>query len=262
MVTATTTPRRPAAIALGVRDIQKSYQLSGGRRVTALAGVNLEIASGEVACIVGASGSGKSTLLRIIAGLELADRGSISAGGERVEGPGPERGLLFQESRLLPWLTVAQNVAFGIAELPKAEREQTVDALIALVGLRGFEQAHPHQLSGGMAQRVALARALAPRPLVLLLDEPFGALDALTRIRMQEELLRVWRTRQTTLVLVTHDVEEAIFLGDRVVVMSERPGRIRRVFDVPLERPRDRTDPEFLSLRRCVLDELLAGADA
>jgi sulfonate transport system ATP-binding protein len=262
MLTGAANVSRNPEVALGVRDIQKSYLLSGGRRVTALSGVSLEIASGEVVCIVGASGSGKSTLLRIIAGLEIADHGSVSAGGERVEGPGPERGLLFQESRLLPWLTVAQNVAFGISELPNAEREQRVDALIALVGLRGFEHAHPHQLSGGMAQRVALARALAPRPLVLLLDEPFGALDALTRMRMQEELLRVWRTQRTTLVLVTHDVEEAIFLGDRVVVMSERPGRIRRVFAVTFERPRDRTDPEFLALRRDVLAELLAGTEA
>ena len=260
MVTMAVTPA-PSAIAVGVRDIQKSYTLAGGRQVTALAGIDLDIASGEVVCIVGASGSGKSTLLRIIAGLEVADRGSVSAGGERVEGPGPERGLLFQESRLLPWLTVAENVAFGIPELPRAERESRVDALIALVGLRGFEHAHPHQLSGGMAQRVALARALAPRPLVLALDEPFGALDALTRMRMQEELLRVWRAQRTTLILVTHDVEEALFLADRVVVMSERPGRIRRVFDVALERPRDRTEPAFLTLRRDVLAELFAGAD-
>lgn len=176
--------------------------------------------------------------------------------GKAPNGPEPERGLVFQEHRLFPWLTVEQDVAFGVALLEPAERARTVAEHIALVGLTGFERAYPHQLSGGMAQRVSLARALAPRPRVLLLDEPFAALDALTKMRLQEELLRIWQVEKTTLLLVTHDVEEAVYLGDRVVVMSARPGTIRRVVPVEIERPRDRTSPEFAALRRSLLAEL------
>jgi sulfonate transport system ATP-binding protein len=226
--------------------------------VEALAGIDLEIESGEIVSIVGASGCGKSTLLRIIAGLEAPERGLVSVGGDIVRTTSPERGLVFQESRLLPWMTVEQNVCFGIAELPHANRQAIVAEWIARVGLVGFEHAYPHELSGGMAQRVSIARALAPGPAVLLLDEPFGALDALTRLRMQEELSNLWHAERTTLVLVTHDVEEALFLGHRVVVMSERPGRIRCVIDVELDRPRDRTSPEFLALRRGLLDEFFS----
>ena len=240
-----------------IRDLHKRYALGGGSTLAALAGVDLDIARGEVVSIVGGSGCGKSTLLRVIAGLERPEHGSVSVGGRVIDGPGADRGLVFQESRLLPWLTVAENVAFGLAERPRAERERLVHELLERVGLRGFEHAHPHQLSGGMAQRVAIARALAPGPLVLLMDEPFGALDALTRLRMQEELMNIWSVEKTTLALVTHDVEEAIYLGDRVVLMSQRPGRIARVFDVSLGRPRDRTSPAFAALRRSVLGELL-----
>jgi sulfonate transport system ATP-binding protein len=239
-----------------VRGLDKDYSLAAGRRVTALAGIDLEVQSGEIVTIVGASGSGKSTLLRIIAGLTPADRGSVRVGNALVTGPGLDRGLVFQESRLFPWMTVERNVAFGVADRPRGEREQIVGELVELVGLGGFEAAYPHQLSGGMAQRVAIARALAPRPAVLLLDEPFGALDALTKFRMQDELSSIWRAQRTTLVLVTHDVEEAVYLGHRVVVLSARPGRIQRVFDVALERPRDRSSPAFADLRRRVLAEL------
>ena len=241
---------KPAAVQL--HDVDKSFALAG-RSVAVLRGVELRVESGELVTVVGASGSGKSTLLRIVAGLEQADRGSVQVGGAVPSGPGRERGLVFQEPRLFPWLTVRENVAFGVAQLAPAEREQTVREHIARVGLSGFESAYPHQLSGGMAQRVALARALAPRPCVLLLDEPFGALDALTKVRMQEELLRIWQAERTTLLLVTHDVEEAVFLGDRIVVLSERPGAIRAVLPVPLGRPRDRTSAEFAALRRQVL---------
>ena len=243
----------PAALQL--REVDKSFALAG-RSVPVLRGVELRVQSGELVTVVGASGSGKSTLLRIVAGLEQADRGSVQVGGQVPSRPGRERGLVFQEPRLFPWLTVLENVAFGVAELAPAEREETVREHIERVGLSGFESASPHQLSGGMAQRVALARALAPRPRVLLLDEPFGALDALTKARMQEELLRIWQAERTTLLLVTHDVEEAVFLGDRIVVLSERPGAIRRVLSVPLDRPRDRTSAEFAALRRQVLAEL------
>jgi sulfonate transport system ATP-binding protein len=248
-------PSRRAATSVALRDIHKGFRLAKGSSVQALAGIDLEIERSEIVTIVGASGSGKSTLLRIIAGLESPDRGSVHVAGELVEGPAPERGLIFQESRLLPWMNVEQNVAFGISELPRAEREAIVARWIARVGLVGFEHAYPHELSGGMAQRVSIARALAPGPAVLLLDEPFGALDALTRLRMQDELSNLWRDERTTLVLVTHDVEEALFLGHRVVVMSERPGRIRSVLRVDLERPRDRTSEAFLALRRSLLDE-------
>jgi sulfonate transport system ATP-binding protein len=249
-----TVERLPSSLT--VRGIEKSYRLQG-RSVAALAGIDLRVEGGEIVTIVGASGCGKSTLLRMIAGLESGDRGSIHVAGQVVDGPSLDRGLVFQEHRLFPWMTVEENVGFGVAGLPAAERRRTVEHHIALVGLSGFERAYPHQLSGGMAQRVAIARALAPRPRVLLLDEPFGALDALTRIRMQEELLRIWQAERTTTLLVTHDVEEAVFLGSRIAVMTDRPGTIRRVVPVDLRRPRDRTSAAFAALRRTVLDDFL-----
>jgi sulfonate transport system ATP-binding protein len=246
-----------ASASLLLSGVAKSFSLSDGTLVPALADIDLCIESGEIVAIVGQSGSGKSTLLRLIAGLERRDQGSIQVAGRPVAGPGLDCGVVFQEHRLFPWMTVAENVAFGVHALPRTERERSVTEHISLVGLAGFEGAYPDQLSGGMAQRVAIARALAPRPRVLLLDEPFGALDALTKARMHDELLRIWSIERTTLVLVTHDVEEAIYLGSRIVVLSERPGTIRRVFQVDLARPRDRTDVRFAALRRDVLGELL-----
>jgi sulfonate transport system ATP-binding protein len=226
--------------------------------VVALARVDLALAPGEIVAVVGTSGCGKSTLLRIAAGLESEHDGAVEVDGSAVtgQGPGLERGLLFQEHRLMPWLTVEQNVAFGVRALPSPERDRTVAEHIALVGLRGFEHAYPHQLSGGMAQRAALARALAPRPRVLLLDEPFAALDALTKQQMQEEILRIQARERTTLLLVTHDIEEAVFLAGRVVVMSGRPGAVRQLISIDLARPRDRTSPEFAALRREVYGAL------
>jgi ABC-type nitrate/sulfonate/bicarbonate transport system ATPase subunit len=247
-----------APAALTLRGVEKAYPLGGERSLAVLQGIDLDVASGEIVVIVGGSGCGKSTLLRIIAGLEPRDRGSIAVGDRAVSGPGKDCGMVFQEHRLFPWLTVEQNVAFGVPDLLPDERRRTVAEHIALVGLTGFEKAYPQQLSGGMSQRAALARALAPRPRVLLLDEPFGALDALTKLRMQAELLRIWRAEQSTFLLVTHDVEEAIYLGSRIVVLSGRPGRVQHVIDVTLERPRERTSPEFSALRRSVLSELLA----
>ncbi len=248
--------------AIRIEKLRKTYGgHAGAGSVTALEDVTLEVASGEVVVVVGASGCGKSTLLRIIAGLELDHEGAVEVGGVPVRGPGLDRGFVFQEHRLLPWLTVEKNVAFGVADLPAEERRRTVAEHVALVGLRGFERAYPHQLSGGMAQRVAIARALAPRPGVLLLDEPFGALDAFTRIQMQEELCRIWETERTTLVLVTHDIDEAIYLGDRVVVLGSRPGTVRRVLDVALPRPRDRTTANFASLRKTIYREFFQGED-
>ena len=183
-------------------------------------------------------------------------------GQTRVVGPGLDRGLVFQEHRLLPWLTVHENVGFGITALPADERIARIRQYIELVGLRGFEQSYPHQLSGGMAQRVAIARALVSHPQLLLLDEPFGALDALTRIRMQQELLRIWETQRMTMVLVTHDIDEAIYLADRIVIMSPRPGTIKRVVRVDLPRPRDRTGYLATELRKSIYREFFTKEEA
>jgi sulfonate transport system ATP-binding protein len=239
-----------------LRRLSKTYPgPAGGGDLVALRDVDLEVAPGEVLAVVGASGCGKSTLLRVIAGLERQHGGSVEVAGVPVTGPGTDRGVVFQEHRLLPWLTVEENVAFAVPHLEAEARRRTVAEHVSLVGLAGFERSYPSQLSGGMAQRVAIARALAPRPGVLLLDEPFGALDAFTRMQMQEEVLRIWEAERTTLVLVTHDIDEAVFLGDRVVVMSSRPGTVRRIFPVDLARPRDRTSWEFAALRKAIHQE-------
>jgi ABC-type nitrate/sulfonate/bicarbonate transport system ATPase subunit len=222
--------------------------------------VDLSVAPGEFLTIVGASGCGKSTLLRLIAGLDTDFQGDIVLDGKRVTEPSLDRGLVFQEPRLFPWLTVAQNVSLGLlnAGLSKAARDRAVSEHIALVGLTGFQHAYPHQLSGGMAQRAAIARGLVNRPGVLLLDEPFGALDALTRARLQDELQRIWAAEGITMLLVTHDVEEAVYLGDRVVVMAPRPGRIAATVDVQQPRPRDRTSLAQARVRDHVMAALVA----
>jgi sulfonate transport system ATP-binding protein len=207
--------------------------------------------------VLGASGCGKSTLLRLIAGLDAGYSGAIMMRGERVGDTSLECGIVFQDHRLFPWLTAEQNILAALRNAPLSSREkrEAVAEHIALVGLTGFERAYPHQLSGGMAQRVAIARGLVNRPRVLLLDEPFGALDALTRSRLQNELLRIWERERITMILVTHDVDEAIYLGDRVVTMAPRPGRIRRIVDVALSRPRERADPRFVRLREEILSD-------
>jgi sulfonate transport system ATP-binding protein len=242
---------------LRIGHVSKTFRVDG-RSFEALDDIDLTVEAGEFVTIVGASGCGKSTLLRIIAGLERAFRGDVLHGGRLVSGPALERGIVFQEPRLFPWLTVEQNVALGLENAPldaAAKRRLTAEH-IALVGLCGFEKAYPRQLSGGMAQRAAIARSLVNRPGLLLLDEPFGALDALTRARLQTELQRIWEHERLTAILVTHDVDEAVLLGDRVVVMAPRPGRIAQVFAVELPRPRDRKDNVLLSLRNAVLDAL------
>jgi len=242
--------------AIRLRGLGKAYPAAGrGAGLVALRDIDLTVAAGEVLAVVGASGCGKSTLLRVIAGLEREHEGAVEVSGLPVTGPGPDRGIVFQEHRLLPWLTVEQNVAFAVRHLEQEARGRAVAEHVALVGLRGFETSFPSQLSGGMAQRVAIARALAPRPGVLLLDEPFGALDAFTRMQMQEEVLRIWEAERTTMLLVTHDIDEAVFLGDRVVVMGNRPGTVRRVFAVDLPRPRDRTGWAFASIRKAIYQE-------
>ncbi|HWP96082.1 MAG TPA: ABC transporter ATP-binding protein [Syntrophomonadaceae bacterium] len=241
---------------LRIEDLSKSYELDQGI-CEVLNNISFSVQSGEFISIVGSSGCGKSTLLRLIAGLERDYQGSIVLGGKVIQGPGLDRGMVFQEHRLFPWLNVEENIGFGL-KVQVDDRDKFVQYHIDLVGLQGFEKALPGQLSGGMAQRVAIARALINRPRVLLLDEPFGALDALTRIQMQMEILRIWEAERTTMILVTHDIDEAVFLGDRVIIMSNRPAHLKKVLDVPLPRPRDRSNIEFIRLRKAIYLEFFA----
>ena len=233
-----------------IRDLSKSYPLNG-RQLSVLRRLSFEIRSGECLAVVGASGSGKTTLLRILAGLEAADAGVVTIGDKPLSGVGAERAVIFQEPRLLPWQTVLGNVAFGleVRGTPRAQAEARARDTIRLVGLDDFSEAYPRQLSGGMAQRIGIARALTVQPEILLLDEPFGALDAMTKITMQEELARIWREENVTMVLVTHDLEEAVFLADRVLILPKDKERGARILDVDLPRPRERGDPRFVRLR-------------
>ncbi|GAA2189508.1 ABC transporter ATP-binding protein [Leucobacter alluvii] len=234
--------------------------------VTALEGVDLEVGTNEFVSIVGASGCGKSTLLSLIAGLEEPTSGTLEVDGAPITGPGRDRGVVFQHATLMPWLTVQQNVEFalrGERGLSRADRADRARDFLGLVGLDGFERARPVELSGGMQQRVALARSLSYGPEILLMDEPFGALDALTRRTMQELLLEVWERHRITVLLVTHDIGEAVVTSDRVIVMSPRPGRVQQIVDVPIERPRtlasERT-VEFQDLQDRILG-LIHGAE-
>ena len=247
--------RQPPAIH--VDRVSKTFHVAG-QPVEALRDVSLSVAPGEFVAVVGASGSGKSTLLRLILGLDADYEGEIRLDGVPVRKPGLDRGVVFQDHRLLPWLTVEGNVAAALRRsgLPTREKRRLVAEHLALVGLSNFAGAWPAQLSGGMSQRVAIARALVNRPRFLLLDEPLGALDALTRLRLQEELARIVRHEATTAVLVTHDVDEAVFLSHRVVVLQPHPGRVAHVVKVELGEHRDRSAPEFLQLRDDVLETL------
>ncbi|MDN6860839.1 ABC transporter ATP-binding protein [Pseudomonas sp. CAN2814] len=244
------------------RQVAKSFPVDG-RELQAIERFDLEIADGEFIAIVGASGCGKSTLLRLLVGLDREFQGEIRIDGAPIDGIGGERGIVFQEHRLFPWLSVEQNVALGLVNEPLSEagKAARVADYLQLVGLTAFARAYPHQLSGGMAQRVAIARGLVASPRILLLDEPFGALDALTRQQLQEELLRIRQRERITTVLVTHDVEEALFLADRVVVMAPRPGRIKRIVTVPLAHPRERGGYDFLRQREALLHELTGEGD-
>lgn len=230
----------------------------------ALDNVSLSIAPGELVSLVGPSGCGKSTLLRLIAGLDSPDSGELWVSNEPITAPSAERGLVFQDPNLFPWLTVRHNIEAGlVARGVLHEKRHEVDEFMRLVGLEIFAKAYPHHLSGGMAQRVALARALINHPKVLLLDEPLGALDAFTRMKMQDEVLRLWEARGTTMLLVTHDIDEAIYMSDRIVIMTPRPGRIERTIEIDLERPRQRNSAEFLRLRGDILELLhFAGGSA
>ena len=227
--------------------------------VVAFAGISLTVSEGELLCLLGRSGCGKSTLLHIIAGLEELSAGSLTVDGRPVDGPSHRRGLVFQQYALFPWLDVYRNVRFGLEArstgMDGRVKDRAVRDLLALVGLEGFEGARPHELSGGMAQRVAIARALVNEPEILLLDEPFNALDAFTRMTMQDELVRIVKQRGMTAIFVTHDIDEALYLGDRVAILTPRPGRIREIVPVPIARPRDRNDPTLLRLRDHVYRE-------
>jgi ABC-type nitrate/sulfonate/bicarbonate transport system ATPase subunit len=238
-----------------VRGLRKLFvDIARQEEIVALDGIDLEIGDDEFLTVLGPSGCGKTTLLNIVASFESATSGEVRLDGEAVRKPGPDRGVVFQEYALFPWLTVVQNIEFGLRErgMPKSERRERVRRQIASVGLSGFEQRYPQELSGGMRQRVAFARVLVNDPKILLMDEPFAALDAQTRTMMQRELLSMWSAERRTAIFITHNIEEAILLGDRVVVMTARPGRIKEIVAIDLARPRDVTSAEFNDIRRRV----------
>jgi NitT/TauT family transport system ATP-binding protein len=234
--------------------VEKTFQTRQSA-VQALHDINLTLDDGEFVSVVGASGCGKSTLLRIVAGLETASAGQLTLDNEPLHGPDHDRGMVFQQYTLYPWLSAMENVEFGLRHLPKRQRTDVARRFLDVVGLSDFARSYPLQLSGGMQQRVAIARALALRPSILLMDEPFGALDAQTRSLMQELLLSIWERDRLSVLFVTHDIDEAIFLSDRICVMSTKPGRVRELIEVPLPRPRDfsqQMGSDFLELKRYV----------
>lgn len=239
---------------LSIKKLNKSFQRDQNN-LTVLDGIHLDIEQGEFISIVGSSGCGKSTLLRLIAGLDSDYQGEILLNKIPIQGTDLKRGLIFQEHRLLPWLTVSENIHLALEEtgLSRSEKNARVNEHIEIVGLTGFENAYPHELSGGMAQRVAIARGLVNKPDILLLDEPFGALDAMTRSHLQAELQRIWQHEKITMILVTHDIEEAVYLGDRVIVMSARPGKIKEIIPIPLAHPRHKDSESLFNFRNQAL---------
>ncbi|RHS82033.1 ABC transporter ATP-binding protein [Butyricicoccus sp. AM42-5AC] len=239
--------------SISISGVSKHFINPTGERITALDNVSLEIPSGSFVSLIGPSGCGKSTLLRLISGLIPMDEGELTLDGVPVTAPGADRGFMFQEHTLFPWLSIYDNIAFGLRArgIYKQEKDR-VDEFIEMVGLKGFEHSYPHQLSGGMCQRASLARALVGRPKVLLLDEPLGALDAFTRMNMQDEILRIWKETGMTALMITHDVDEAVYLSDKVVVMTPRPGRITGTLDIRLSRPRAPAQSGRRSVRRTV----------
>jgi NitT/TauT family transport system ATP-binding protein len=252
-VNAGTAPTEKEPPRIRIRAVSKHFfDIARSQETVALRNIDLEVGRAEFLTIIGQSGCGKSTLLNLIAGFEQVSAGSIEVDGKPITRPGPDRGVVFQEYALFPWLTVYENVAFGLREqrVPTPERDARVREQIEVVGLLGFESRYPHELSGGMRQRVAIARVLVTDPKSLLMDEPFAALDAQTRSLMQQELLAVWQRNQRSVIFITHNIEEAIFLGDRTVVMTPRPGRIRAIVPIDLPRPREVTSPEFNEYRR------------
>lgn len=240
-------------VILSINHLKKDFVIKGST-VEVLKDVNLDIKHGEFISLIGLSGCGKSTVLKLITNLEDPTSGEILIDGEPVKGPSEKVSMIFQEPRLFPWLNVEENIEFTISKnIPKKQRKEIAEKHIELVGLKGFEKAVPSQLSGGMQQRVSIARGLATNPEILLLDEPFGALDAFTRINMQEEILKIWEKEKTTMIMVTHDIDEAIYLSDRIVVLSANPGVIKDDISITLPRPRDRSSIDFMNIRRKVM---------
>ena len=242
---------------LEIKGVNKQF-FADGKEMEALHDINLSIRENEFVCFIGPSGCGKTTLLRIVAGLEDPTSGTVTLDGDPIRGPSPERGMVFQEYSLFPWRTVLDNIVFGLElkGVPVNERKRLGRQYLKMVGLESFETRYPHELSGGMKQRVAIARALVNNPKALLMDEPFGALDAQTRNIMQSELLRIWEEEKKTVIFVTHSVDEAIYLADTIVIMSARPGRIKDVIPIPLTRPRSRTSTEVNQIRDRILCDL------
>jgi ABC-type nitrate/sulfonate/bicarbonate transport system ATPase subunit len=240
---------------VSLRNVSRSFETDGAP-IDVLSSVSLDVADGEFVCILGPSGCGKSTLLNIVGGFLKASTGSVLIDGLDVAGPDPRRIFVFQERGVFPWLTVNGNVAFGLFALGEKERAARVAHYVKLVGLAGFENAYPQELSGGMKQRLEVARALAVNPDVLFLDEPFGALDSITRLVMRSELLRIRRVEKKTILFVTHDIDESVQLADRVVVMSTRPATIRRIVDIDMPHPRDLSSPRYIELRDLLLGEI------
>ena len=243
-----------------VRRLSKRFR-RGREEMLVLDAIDLEIARGEFVCILGPSGCGKSTLLNLLGGFEEADAGTILIDGEKVTRPDPRRIFVFQDYGIFPWATVRENIALGLLRRPAKEREEIVARYVELIGLQGFEDSYPGELSGGMKQRVAVARALAVSPEIVFMDEPLGALDSLTRLSMRRELLRIWQRERMTIALVTHDVDESLQLADRVVVMTSRPGRIAGIVPVALPHPRDPGSPAYNALKRQLFELLGVRAD-
>ncbi|KYC54004.1 MAG: Trehalose/maltose import ATP-binding protein MalK [Candidatus Methanofastidiosum methylothiophilum] len=247
-------------VKVEVKNIFKSYISSDdGKPLPVVEDVSFKVYEGEFLCIVGSSGCGKTTILRLIAGLQDADSGEILLDGNKIKSTSSKRGMVFQEFALFPWRTVQKNVEFGLEYkgMTPEERNELSKKFVSMVGLSGYENSYPHQLSGGMKQRVAIARALVNDPDVLLMDEPFGALDAQTRNILQDELLRIWAETKKTIIFITHNVDEAVYLGDRVLVLTKRPAKIKKEFNINLSRRRKRTNIEFVMLRKEILDELM-----
>jgi ABC-type nitrate/sulfonate/bicarbonate transport system ATPase subunit len=252
---------------LSIQGVSRTFVSPKGQVTQALLPVDFDVEENDFVTILGPSGCGKSTMLRIVAGLDHPTSGRVLLGGRPVEGPGADRGMVFQSYTLFPWLTIEQNIRFGLLErgMPEAQQKERADYFIAKVGLRGFEQHFPKQLSGGMQQRTAIARALANDPKILLMDEPFGALDNQTRVLMQELLLGIWEAERKTVMFVTHDIDEAIFMANRVAVFSARPGRIKTELAVDLPHPRHytiKTSPEFMDLKARLTEEIRAESMA
>jgi NitT/TauT family transport system ATP-binding protein len=248
---------RPQVAAIAVRNLWMSYAgKREGEKVHVLERVNLTVEQGEFVCVVGPSGCGKSTLLNVIGGFLPHTEGDVMVQGEPVRGPDRRRVFVFQENGVFPWLTVEQNVGFGLLDWTEAARRRVVNQYIEMIGLQGFERAYPPELSGGMRQRVEMARALAANPEIIYMDEPFGALDFITRLKMRTDLVRIWQKERKTILLITHDIEEAAQLGDRVIVMSRRPATVRAVINVDLPRPRDLDSPGYLEVRDRIFSEL------